>query len=128
MRVGLARRRETLLVADRSGQAHALPAALVREQKRIDRVIEATGLDDVPGAEEDEVGHEDAILERGPERALGLGQRLLDLTAHARDGPQTRALSPSARTQQNVERTSNLATSSAEVNMSRRKAVFLKIL
>lgn len=51
-----------------------------------DGVVEAVWVDGVPGAEEDDVAHEDLVLEGSAKVPLRLGERFLDLAPDAGDG------------------------------------------
>ena len=72
---------EALVTTDFTRETHGLPS-----DKVCDWVVEAVGLDRVPGAKEDDITEEDLVFKGGSEVAVGLGQGALDLTADAGDG------------------------------------------
>lgn len=94
--------REGEVVPDLAGEAHALPRiglfrrrsglgdgccgrrrSRARREEIGDGVVEPMWVHGVPGAQEDDVAHEDLVFECGAKMAFGFRKRLLDLASYA---------------------------------------------
>ncbi|KAH3947360.1 hypothetical protein HBI24_165190 [Parastagonospora nodorum] len=82
-------------VADDTREAHAVPACAFAGllllggrwgEQVCDGIVEAAGLDGIPGTQEDDVAHEDFVFEGGAEVSFGFGKGALDLAADTGDG------------------------------------------
>jgi len=87
-RVLFRRRGERLVGAHLAGQTHALPiVAVAGSVEEVGyRIVEAVRTDGVPGAQEDDVGHEDFVFEGCSVVAFGLAEGFFDLTSDAGHG------------------------------------------
>jgi len=80
-------RRDVHVRAHLAGQAHAAPVVGVAALEQVgDGVVEAVRAHGVPGAQEDDVAHEDLVFEGCTVMAFGLAEGFLDLTPDAGDG------------------------------------------